>query len=380
MKVAVVSPGRLHAFELALQLHKHKMLGKLITGYPKFVVKKYHIDTSYVTSLYVNEFINRVSYALVKDYPLDYVACEAFDWLNSVSIGMDYDVYIIWSSYALHAIKKIRKKNPKAIIILERGSAHIEKHEELLQTFVGKPVINPDIIRKELAEYEACDYIILPSTFAKKTFVEKGIPAEKMGVISLGVNTNLFPFIQRKMPSEKLVIGYVGTLSKQKNVQGLIEASAILVKQGINVKLLLVGSIDYESFDKSLLQKHSFIEYVEHKPQHELPHYYREMDIFVLNSIQDGFAVVILQAMSTGLPVIASTHSGGPDVISDGENGFLINSGETTMLVEKIKWFWSNKNQITEMGKKARIAVEQNFSWDHYGNKYLAFLQKLAKK
>lgn len=376
MKVVVVAPGRLHAFELALQLQKKGMLHQLITGYPKFEVLKYGIQKDKIKSIYLNEIINRLTYKIFKDYRYDYLACEAFDLYNSKTIDTSADAYIIWSSYAEHTIAKIKKHNPNAKIILERGSAHIEVQEEILSAKEGKPVIHPKIIKKELNEYTSTDYISIPSIFVKESFIEKGILSNKLFLNNYGVDISQFPFQFKKTQADKFTIGYVGTLSRQKNIQGLIEAVRVLKEQGLNINLLLVGPIDHQSFDEDLLHQ-PFIEYVGYQKQSTLKDYYKLMDVFVLNSIQDGFGMVISQSLASGVPVIATDTTGGLDIIIDGYNGFVIPSNNQTELINKLKYCIQNIERVDEMKNNAYKSVSDNLTWDAYGERYINFLNNI---
>jgi glycosyltransferase involved in cell wall biosynthesis len=379
MKVTVIVPGRLHGFDLGRHLQEQGALRQLITGYPRFEVTRWGIRRELVTSLYVNEIINRGTHYLFRDYRYDFVACEAFDRLAALVVNADSDVYIIWSSYALHTIRKIRKANPGAVIILERGSAHIAVQNELLASLSGKPAINRGIIGKEIAEYALADYINVPSLFAQRTFLAKGVPAEKVTVNNLGVDLKDFSQAERSFAAgEKFVIGFVGSMSARKNVAGLIAAVGRLVEKGLDVELHLVGTVDHASFDASVFDRYGFIKYKGVFPQQELGQAYRQMHVFVLNSVEDGFGLVILQAMSTGLPVIATEHTGGPDVITEGSTGFVIPVNDTDALSERIERLYHDREQCRRMGKAARLATESGFSWTDYGKRYLELIDRVS--
>lgn len=376
MEVIVVSPGRLHAYDLAFQLQKYGVLKQLVTGYPKFEVIKYGINKSLIKSIYINEIVNRLTYKLFSDFRFDYVACELFDLYNSFTIDTSADVYIIWSSYAEHTIKKIKSHNQNAKIILERGSSHIELQEEILSSKSGSPVINNKIIHKELIEYSLVDYISIPSLFVKKSFIDKGFDERKLFLNNYGVDLKQFPYNFKSTNTSDFVVGYVGTLSAQKNVSGLIEAISDLNNFGTKIKLLLVGPIDYSSFDEQELKK-EFINYIGYVNQIELYNYYNKMDIFVLNSIQDGFGMVISQALASGIPVIATKATGALDIIVDDYNGFVIDVNSSNELQNKIKYLFDNTDVLNVMKYNAFKSVESNLTWDKYGERYIAFLNNL---
>jgi len=144
-------------------------------------------------------------------------------------------------------------------------------------------------------------------------------------------------------------------------------------------ELVLVGPIDHESFDEKLLKMHDFIDYRGKLPQSELYKIYAEMDVFAINSIEDGFAMVILQAMSCGCPIIATTNTAGIDVVKNYENGIIIPILDNDALSNSLEWFYHNRKEIPEMGRKSRAITENGFVWDDYGDRNMQFLHKLEK-
>jgi len=363
---------------MAIYFQNLGLLNELVTGYPKKYVTPFGIQRQHIKSLYINEIINRTTNFLGIGYPLDFWACEAFDLFASKFIKYDSDVYFIWSGYALNTIKTLRKKNPKAKIILVRGSAHIQEQEILLKRGNNSKAqqINRKIIKKELAEYDACDFITVPSTFAYNSFLKNGFHLGKLFKNILGVEMAAFPFKKKDIPGNKISIGYVGTLSKQKNVASLIDVIKQLNKDAIQYKLILAGPIEHSSFDVELL-KQDFIEYYGKLPQNELYKIYQQVDVFVLNSSQDGFGIVVLQAMSSGCPVIATENSGGPDVISAYKNGILVPAFDNFALKQAIIWFYQNQSEIPSMGKVSRAISENGFTWEDFGRRNMEFINKL---
>jgi glycosyltransferase involved in cell wall biosynthesis len=381
MKISIVVQGRFHAFNMAYFFQQKNMLNEIITGYPAFYVRRFGIQRKYIKPVIINELINRVTYKLFKSQASFYWANEIFDWISSRLIKTDSDVYFIWSGSGLRTIRAIRKKNPKAKVILVRCSGHIEVQEKLLQKVSTKPgqVIDPRTIQKELKEYQEADYITLPSTFALNTFKEKDFDEHKLFLNRYGVDLKEFPFYKKNgVHNPVLTLGYVGALSKRKNITSIISVIEKLTKEGKNIKLILAGAIDYESFDPVLLKNYSFIDYRGKLPQSELHKLYSVMDVFVINSVEEGLAYVQMQAMSCGLPIISTTNAGGLDLVKDGINGFTIPILDENALEEKITWFYNNKDKIAEMGLVSRQVTESSFSWDDFGERNLAFLMGIT--
>ena len=86
-----------------------------------------------------------------------------------------------------------------------------------------------------------------------------------------------------------------------------------------------------------------------HIPQPELSAWYSRANVTVLPSVEDGFAIVLLQAMACGSPIIATENSGGPDCIEEGKNGFVVPPRDVDALAEKLVWFAENREAAREM-------------------------------
>lgn len=94
-------------------------------------------------------------------------------------------------------------------------------------------------------------------------------------------------------------------------------------------------------------------------PAHKIGDYYQLADIFCLPSHWEGLANALLEAMATGLPVITTNVSGHPEVVRDGDNGFMINVGDVEALREKIRFLLNDKALRLTMGQKAHLSVKE---------------------
>lgn len=374
MKVCISVPGRFHAFDLALQLQKAGHLYCLITSYPRFKVKEFGLEEIRVKTVFSKELVMRGYYKLFKRYPNWFWLNEWYDKIASLKMPMDADIYILWAGFALRSINRIRKRNPKAIIILERGSAHIETQKALLSLVGQQGTILDSIIRKEKAEYFATDFISVPGKFVANTFLAKGFSAQKLFINHYGVDLTIFKSGKEKQENKIFTIGYVGSISKRKNIEGLIQIVIKLIEKGNKLKLLMAGGLDAGSYTQDYLKQFDFISYLGNIPQNRLPDVYNAMDVFVLNSVEDGFGMVLLQAMSMGVPAIATHNSGGIDVIKNGENGLLIPILDDAALINSIEFLIKNPKSRMHMGELAEISVHDCFGWNDYGRRYIKFL------
>ena len=141
-----------------------------------------------------------------------------------------------------------------------------------------------------------------------------------------------------------------------------------------------LGSINDEI--KPFLKKYKHKNWIlkGHQPQNELYKYYSQGSVFILPSLEEGFAMVQFQAMTCGLPLICTTNAGGEDLITkDGEEGFVVPIRNVEALKEKILYLYENQDIAKEMGQKAKKTVENGFTWDDYGDRYIANLNKIRK-
>ena len=88
--------------------------------------------------------------------------------------------------------------------------------------------------------------------------------------------------------------------------------------------------------------------------------------------------MVILQMLGCGIPVIATTNTGGMDVIREGETGFIVPIRSPEAIAEKIRYCYQNPEQLQLMKMQAAASVREGFTWDDYGRRYAAFLNKLT--
>jgi glycosyltransferase involved in cell wall biosynthesis len=372
MKVTILVPGRFHAFYLAQQLLKKGYLGKLITSYPGFEVKKYGIPLERVDSIIIKEVLFRIwqklPRAMKEKYHPQFFFSDLFDKLASRKIEQA-NIFIGWANSSLHSLRKAKQKG--AIAILERGSSHILYQQQILREEYEKfglkfNEIHPKSIEKELKEYQEADYISIPSSFVRRTFIEKGIPENKLIQVPYGVNLSEFRRVSKKDDVFRVV--YAGSMGLRKGVHYLLKAFSELKLP--KAELLLVGGMDEKM--KPFFERHKGnYKWVGFQPQKELYKYYSQGSVFVMPSIEEGMAMVQLQAMACGLPLICTTNTGGEDLIENGKQGFVVPIRDVEALKEKILFLYENPEICKEMGRSAKERVEKEFTWDHYGERII---------
>lgn len=207
-----------------------------------------------------------------------------------------------------------------------------------------------------------------------------GFPKHRIMVLPNGVDERRFH--QRKidgtavncidlMKKNNIVIGTVGRLEPVKNQKLLIRSFAGLAREFSGIKLWIVGGgalrEQLECLADSLGASSSVVFFGK---RDNIPELLRKMDVFVLPSISEGMSNTILEAMSCGLPVIASRVGGNSELIQDGVTGFLIPSKDQLAMRQKLIYLIQNKSKRKFMGASARKRIENEFSLTTMVNRY----------
>ncbi|MBD2335790.1 glycosyltransferase family 4 protein [Calothrix sp. FACHB-156] len=374
MKVTVSVCGRFHAFNLAQQLQKIGDLHQLISTYPTFAITKFGIDRQFIHSIWHLEVLSRSWYRLPTrlrgDHNLQLWFLEQFDRSVTKFLSPGFDLFVGWSGSNFWSLQRAKELGAK--IVIERGSSHMHYQTTILQEEYEKWGLNfaethPGIYDREIKSYDDADRIAIPSLFAKRTFLEQGIPESKL--IHVPYGTSLSEFYPVAKEDNVFRIIHCGALSLRKGVQYLLQAFHEL--NLADAELWLVGSIspEIEPFFKKYHNEKIIFQGTH--PQNQLRWFYSQCSIFCLASIEDGFGMVIPQAMACGLPVIHTTNTGGEDIVRDGIDGFCVPIRDVEALKEKILFLYEHPEKRNEMGINALKQARSSLSWDDYGKKMI---------
>ncbi len=375
MQVVVSSLGRFHAFDLARQLQKHHCLNQLYTSYPRWKIEP---DLRERTKTFPWLLVPQM--ALARYSPaaerLNSLSTTTFDYWVSKRLP-EMDVFTFMSQYGLCSQRQAQKRGAKTVCI--RSSAHIQEQDRILREEYALNQlpyngIEPWAIERELQEYDEADLIDVCSTFAYETFRDRGIPAEKLLLSPLGADLSLF-HPQPKNDSVFRVL-YAGAMSLQKGIGYLLQALADVKLP--RFELAFAGSLLDET--KPLFARYSDqFKYLGVIPRTQLSHTYSQVSLLVLPSVQDGFGMVIAQAMACGVPVIATTNTGGRDVITDGVEGYIVPIRSPEAIREKILHLYHNPELRDKMAQAALRRVQSIGGWDEYGERSIQAYKRLLE-
>lgn len=387
MRVVVSVGAKFHAFHLAEELQKRDCLATLMTSYyhPNRNGKGYNIDDNLVLTNFLAAVLTygHRFLPILRQYGFwEFWSFESYSrWAaRRIAMGLKADIFVAWSGWALDSIKVAKQQG--MITILERGSAHIVRQKEILLAEYKKfddtnHVPSDYMVNKEVREYAEADYISVPSSFAKRSFVEQGFPAEKLLKVPYGVSLEHFRPAQKE--DDVFRVMHIGG-NLLKGTHFLIDALNEL--ELFHSELLLIGTPSLVI--RELLRKFKGkYKVLDHVPHLELYTLYSQCSVYVLPSLQEGLAMVQVEAMACGIPVVCSTNTGGEDIIRNGIDGFVVPVRDVDALKEKILYLYENETERREMGLAA-LTRAQEFTWDRYGERivkvYSALLADSTEK
>lgn len=233
-----------------------------------------------------------------------------------------------------------------------------------------------------LFRHQSVKTIFYPSTFVRK-YLEKAarVQGDKMEVLRRGVNTEGFNPSKRSeelrrewAPDGELILFTCSRLAGEKGFGFLAEAALDLDRRGMDFKLVIVGGnrnavVEQEVKDyfKPLVEKGKII-FTGFKVGEELMKAYASADIFLHCSITETFGLVVLEAMSSGVPVIARDEGGPSDIIEHGTSGFLVPPNDLYGFVEKVLKLGNDpvlRKQFSQEGRAQACEA----TWEKIGNK-----------
>jgi starch synthase len=386
VKVALSAIGTFHTFDLAREMHARGALAGILTGYPRFKLRAEGLPQE-----------------LIHTFPLVHGAYMAFPWkdrigaslkrqwerLDAVSFSAyvarnlpDCDLYVGLSGSSLSAGKRAHDRGAR--YICDRGSSHIRAQDELLRQESerwGAPStsIDPGVLEAEEAEYAEADRITVPSGFAHRTFVQQGVAPEKLRMLPYGVNLSRFE-PDGAPPEGRFDVLFVGGMSLRKGVPYLAQAFDKLEHPAKS--LTFVGAPSAALID--ILRRRKLwpesARVLGHVPQAELKTLMSRSHVMVLPSVEDGFGVVLMQAMACACPVIGTDNTGAPDLVSDGAEGYIVPICDVDALAERLQHLADHPDERAAMARKAIAKIRGLGGWRAYGDNAMAIYKEVIAK
>lgn len=395
-KVIVAHPGKQHSFQLATALAKAGMLDKYVTTvylkprsltsillkFAKGDLRK-KISTRRCEFLKDNDvqifnelgviitlFLNRLPFHKFSEYWNLFIESSFYKKVMKYVLKRAPDAIVIYNGYANKHLDMLSGMH--IVKIMDVSIAQRDYLREVLQHEIDETGITQ--IKKDHFSYwnetmisndrEGCnniDYFFVPSQFVKKSLLAEGIKAWQIKIVPYGVNVNQFIPKPNKNYGGRLKLLYVGSVSYRKGLHRLLN----IIAKNSDIDLFIAGG--YSASSELFIKHKDFknIHFLGFVTRDKLNALYNDCHVFVLPSLCEGMAMVGLEAMAAGLPIICTKNTGVNDAVVDGVNGYVYDYNDEVALLQYINIFKKDRDKISRMAVEARITALQ-YSWEHY--------------
>lgn len=387
MRIVHASHGKFHHHDLARQLNARGMLERFFTGYPHWKLRHEDLPHKRISTFPWVE----VPYMALLKTPLmrgafqrevHRLLLDSFDRYVARKIP-ECDAFIGLSGAGLRSGGTVQRRG--GLYACDRGSSHIVTQDRLLREEYARQGgafrgIDPRMLEREQTEYHQADVIMVPSEFARKTFLGQGIPAGKIAKVPYGVDLERFQKIGDPS-SNYFDVVFVGSVTFRKGVPDLLEAFRKF--QHPRKRLTIVGPMGEEM--RVYLARHpppGNVICLGHCPQPKLKEILSRSHIMVLPSIEDGFGLVMAQALACGCPVIASENTGARELFADGEHGFIVPIRAPAAIAERLQCLVDDPDLRVRMSVAGQALIRVRMGgWETYGRCIIAEIaQRLRAK
>lgn len=221
--------------------------------------------------------------------------------------------------------------------------------------------------RKDV-ELDLADKIIVPSSFVKSTLPDRY--QRKTAIVSYGCPSALKDSQICSSDREVLRVFFCGSLGQRKGISYLFQA---IEQMGSYVELTVVGAelAPCPVVTRSL----SKVKWYRSLPHQQVLALMRESDVLVFPTLFEGRALVVLEALAQGIPVITTINSGTSDLIIDGESGFLVPIRSTGAICEALERLYRDRELLAYMKREA-LKIARNSGWDNYRQNLLTTMRE----
>jgi glycosyltransferase involved in cell wall biosynthesis len=350
-----------------------------------------------IKSEFYKKHSNYIPYKNIKQFPYFEFIRESLEYITGLG-GSEYLIYLRNRLHDCYVSKILGESNCNIVIGYEMSSLRtfVKAKEKNIKTVLDLPQVHYKSIQSNSCNYQQtfnkrnrwverinktkememqlADYIITLSDFAKQTLVDNGIGENKIFIANLGFDSEIFIKKDSYRDEGIFKILFVGSITKRKGVDLLLEAYYDLNLP--ESELILIGGMaDASDLLKNFKGNYKYIPFTNQK---ELSNYYRDADIFVFPSYLDSWGMVVLESMACGTPAIVSENTGSRDAIDDGKDGFVIPAYNKEILKEKIKYFYNNRSAVERFGKRAE-KKSSKYIWENYRKNIKSIINQILQ-
>ena len=277
-------------------------------------------------------------------------------------------------------IEIVRKAKNQGLVVV---------HEQMISTNIGYTIseerqLYPGIekpspkleligqeIQREQEHWSLSDLILVPSTFVEQVVIQMGSDSQRTVLVPYGINEEWLA--TQPNPKRGRVL-FVGSVGLGKGNHYLAAATRILAKRGVNCEVRVVGPYDPKVIEHPEFKGPTYVGQV---PRSEVKQEFLQADIFVLPTLSDSFAIVHLEALACGVPVITTPNCG--SVVRDGIEGFIVPIRDAEALADRMEQLLTDDKLRQQMSEQARQRA-RDFTWEKYQDRLIDALQRLEPK
>lgn len=389
MRVVQTVFGVFHHFELARELQRRHHLEAIFSTWPWFRLKREGLPHEKVRTFpalhMADMLLARTPFHVRKlSDVLGYANAITFDnWTaRQLRKGPPIDALIGISGSSLKAGRELQARG--GVFLCDRGSSHQRYQERLMieesaRWGVQEGSFDDRDTRREEELYAMADAITVPSTFSARSFVEMGVPREKLHILPYGVRLESFHRTVAPVDiRQRFEVMFAGEVSLRKGIPYLLEAFQKV--RHPNKRLRIMGTI--QPTFKPLLARlpQDSVELLGSVPPSTLATIMSSCHVSVLPSVEDGFGLVMGQAMACGCPVLASTHTGAENLFEDGKEGFIVPPRDVPALTDRMQRLVDEPDLQARMSEAAITRTQSIGGWTQYGDQWEALLHSLTGK
>jgi len=373
MRISFAATNPCHVYDLAKAIHRRSSLGTYYSGYPRWKLRE--PDSMPVHS---HSFRTLVTYGLLKFAPPRFRPAP-----RSLYLWQDHG-FDRWAARALEpcdfvhgipgqCLHTFRSAHRRQIVpILNHATGPVRQWIELLRPEYERAGIDvarlwpydDAYFKREAGEYALADFHCVASTIVRDQLVAEGIDESRIWVVPYGADSSIFHSDGRQNP-QRFSIAFAGQLSLRKGLRVLLETLERAGPRDWQVDLY--GQIAEEA-QPLLAAYNGRIPLHRHGPrsQPELAEAFRRSSVLVLPSIEDGFALVVPQALNCGLPCLVSDRVGARDLLENRRNGSIVAYDQPDALLEELRWWEEHPRFPADL-----------FDWEHPAERLLALSQSV---
>lgn len=302
-----------------------------------------------------------------RKYPFAILALIALLFAQVVAIiRYAHDCDLIHANWTLSAIAAWLGKvfHRKPYILTVHGSDVFHSNRIPLLPFITKLALN------------SAKQVIAVSSSLYHGVVQLGVRKDRIIVISNGINLDRF-FPGEEQREETIL--FVGNITETKGIRYLLEAFPSVLECFPSYRLVLVGDgpqkQEFQNLANTLNISRNVL-WTGSQPQGAVASWMRRSKLFILPSLSEGFGVVLVEAMASGLPCIGTSVGGIPEIIVDDGIGVLVPPADPKALSKVINKLLADNQTLVKMGKRAAKYASERYAWPSIVESLLAVYQR----